>query len=177
MSGKQRLTDKARTDRVMRKAAYQKQWHKDNREKVRGYKRWHTTHPVEHGVNAKRWREENPARAKETKQRYYRANAEKLKAMSTAWRTKHPLQYKEYYKKWRNETQVKQAGRKRPKRCELCKKSDKKLCFDHCHKSQKFRGWLCHTCNAALGFANDSPKLLRKMADYLEAFNVERKKK
>ena len=32
-------------------------------------------------------------------------------------------------------------------------------------------------CNFALGYAGDSPKLLRKMADYLEAFNAEMKKK
>jgi hypothetical protein len=31
-----------------------------------------------------------------------------------------------------------------------------------------FRGWLCDTCNSALGFANDDPALLRRMARYIE---------
>lgn len=147
------------------------------RKKVKLYKRWHTTHPLEHLASTKKWQEENPARVKENQQRRYKMNTEKIKDTANAWRAKHPTQYKEYYKKWRNETQIKQAGRKRPKRCELCKKKDEKLCFDHCHKTKIFRGWLCHQCNSALGFACDSPKLLRKMADYLEAFNIERRKK
>jgi len=27
---------------------------------------------------------------------------------------------------------------------------------------------ICHQCNAALGFVNDNPETLRKLADYLE---------
>jgi len=56
----------------------------------------------------------------------------------------------------------------RPKYCQICG-SGKKICFDHCHASLKFRGWLCNKCNTALGFAGDSPEILRKLADYLEA--------
>lgn len=44
----------------------------------------------------------------------------------------------------------------------------KKLHIDHCHKSGKVRGLLCHKCNMMLGFAKDNPDILRKAAQYLE---------
>lgn len=44
----------------------------------------------------------------------------------------------------------------------------KNLAVDHCHKSDRIRGFLCAHCNRALGLADDDPVLLRKMADYLE---------
>lgn len=40
--------------------------------------------------------------------------------------------------------------------------------LDHCHTSGQFRGWLCTTCNTALGMAKDSPELLRAMAEYID---------
>jgi len=54
--------------------------------------------------------------------------------------------------------------------CRLCGKppSKKSLHVDHCHESGKIRGLLCSKCNTALGLANDSPDLLRRMAFYLE---------
>lgn len=56
----------------------------------------------------------------------------------------------------------------RPKVCEVCQQPHKRICFDHCHKTGKFRGWLCGNCNSALGMARDNPDTLRKLADYLE---------
>lgn len=44
----------------------------------------------------------------------------------------------------------------------------KALAVDHCHTSGAVRGLLCHGCNVALGFAKDSPELLRRLALYLE---------
>lgn len=54
-----------------------------------------------------------------------------------------------------------------PNNCEVC--GDKgRICWDHDHKTGKFRGWLCDKCNITLGQARDDPVLLRKLADYLE---------
>lgn len=38
---------------------------------------------------------------------------------------------------------------------------------DHCHITGKVRGIVHHNCNAALGYANDNPELLMKLAKYL----------
>ena len=54
-----------------------------------------------------------------------------------------------------------------PLQCEVCGKPGR-ICVDHCHKTKLFRGWLCSGCNVTLGYVKDSPKLLRKLADYLD---------
>ncbi len=53
--------------------------------------------------------------------------------------------------------------------CEICG-SSKKLCWDHCHDENIFRGTLCNTCNLAIGYMKNNPQYLRSAADYLEKF-------
>lgn len=62
-------------------------------------------------------------------------------------------------------------------RCEICgneetRKSSKgettRLCIDHCHKTEKVRGMLCHGCNTAIGKFKDDITLLQKAITYLE---------
>jgi hypothetical protein len=61
------------------------------------------------------------------------------------------------------------AGRQRPSVCDICSGNHHLgIVFDHCHRSGKFRGWLCDRCNKVLGSMKDDPKILRKMARYLE---------
>jgi hypothetical protein len=68
--------------------------------------------------------------------------------------------------------QIKIAGRPVPPECELCltpaSELKKALHFDHNHETGKFRGWLCGSCNSALGLAKESPELLNKMIKYIE---------
>jgi len=64
------------------------------------------------------------------------------------------------------------APRPKPDRCEVCSElgsSFKKgLQYDHCHKTGKFRGWLCSNCNTALGLTKDSKNILSSLIKYLE---------
>lgn len=55
----------------------------------------------------------------------------------------------------------------RPSCCEVCGRAGR-VCYDHDHATGEARGWLCSTCNSALGHAQDDPALLRALADYLE---------
>lgn len=53
------------------------------------------------------------------------------------------------------------------KNCQMCG-SDKRLCWDHDHKTGLYRGTLCSRCNSLLGFANDDVMLLEKGINYLK---------
>jgi hypothetical protein len=47
------------------------------------------------------------------------------------------------------------------------------LCNDHCHKTLKFRGWLCSRCNALAGKSDEMIPILKNMTNYLESFYKE----
>lgn len=61
-------------------------------------------------------------------------------------------------------------------KCAICKCDEteafKSLLFvDHCHKTQKIRGLLCHHCNTALGKFRDSKEILKQAIAYLDQHN------
>lgn len=137
-----------------------------------------------------KWRKEHPNAASIASAKWYKTHTKAKNAATVAWKAAHPgyataatiksqKAHPEVHVEWaknnpdymngyRKTKQEKLAGRPKPEICELCGNTSNQICFDHCHKSGKFRGWLCHTCNLALGYAKDSPVLLRKMAVYLE---------
>ena len=55
--------------------------------------------------------------------------------------------------------------------CHCCGTFMEKPQMDHCHKTVKFRGWLCYNCNVGLGkFGDDIPGLMQAVK-YIERFN------
>lgn len=57
-------------------------------------------------------------------------------------------------------------------RCAICGRrfrNTKETHIDHCHKTGYVRGALCSRHNLGVGYFQDSPELLRKAADYLDA--------
>lgn len=55
--------------------------------------------------------------------------------------------------------------------CQCCGDSTKKLVFDHCHKKEEFRGWLCGRCNRAIGMMGDNIEGLQRAINYLRKTN------
>ena len=57
----------------------------------------------------------------------------------------------------------------RPKseQCEICGAMGK-ICYDHDHKTGKFRGWICSRCNLTLGMVKDNTELLDSMIKYIK---------
>lgn len=51
--------------------------------------------------------------------------------------------------------------------CAICLLVPNRPCVDHCHKSGKFRGILCSSCNRGLGFFHDNVEYLKSAIDYL----------
>ena len=61
--------------------------------------------------------------------------------------------------------------------CQNCGKQNKKLVFDHCHKTGAFRGWLCYQCNSAIGNLGDDLRGLQRAVKYLRRHQKRRKKR
>ena len=40
--------------------------------------------------------------------------------------------------------------------------------IDHCHKTEAFRGWLCHSCNRSLGGFDDNIEIMYRAIEYLK---------
>ncbi len=55
----------------------------------------------------------------------------------------------------------------KPDRCDICGK-ECNVQYDHCHVLLSFRGWLCGSCNRALGLVKDNIEILKSMIAYLE---------
>lgn len=140
------------------------------------------------------WRIRNPEKRSNYSKEWRARNPEKVKAQRKKWRdgigkeymVKYLAEYHEKngeelrYKQSRNRLTKRQtlAGRPMPELCELCDKPETRklkhwkkvglLCYDHCHKTGDFRGWLCFRCNSTLGKMEDDMDLMRKMISYLD---------
>jgi hypothetical protein len=66
--------------------------------------------------------------------------------------------------------------------CAICKGPErflsrngfpKHMAVDHCHKTGRVRGLLCHHCNTGIGNLNDSVELLKDAIRYLEKHEAE----
>ena len=121
--------------------------------------KWRTMHPGAHAAEVAKWRKEHLIRdvANRAAWRKERPN------YTIQWLKKNPDYFNQYHKT-RNE---KRAGRVRSNVCEVCELSGQ-ICFDHCHITGIFRGWLCQHCNTVLGFTKDSGATLEALANYLE---------
>ena len=66
----------------------------------------------------------------------------------------------------------KTAPRPKPEQCEICgafgNDTKKGLCYDHDHKTGKFRGWLCQRCNLALGMVKENTEILFGLIEYIK---------
>ena len=51
--------------------------------------------------------------------------------------------------------------------CVICKR-EKKLVLDHCHRTNKIRGFICNKCNTALGMIEDNIQTAKNIVKYLK---------
>ena len=65
--------------------------------------------------------------------------------------------------------------------CAIChrkeniRKTDKYFLVDHCHKTGKVRGLLCHRCNQALAQLNEDPSSSIKLIKYIFLHKIKEK--
>lgn len=140
-------------------------------------KEWRKNNPEKVLEQARRYRKKHPEVNKKAKEKYREANLDEIKKRDREAQAKsralNPQAQRIRYERWRCKKEAELwniAGRPRAEKCELCLELGMTV-FDHCHKSGKFRGWICDRCNRALGIVKDNPNLLIELALYLEKDN------
>jgi hypothetical protein len=164
-----------------------KTYYRANSEKhKRSVLKWRREHPVQCREQQKKWRDAHQELLTEQRREKYKKNPERWKFASRRYRKEHPDRVKEQLQRWheknpdyghrrhiaqwkqRQEERVKELGRPKPTACECCGRKVKKICWDHDHKTGRGRGWICQSCNFALGHTGDDPVRLRQLLKYLE---------
>lgn len=120
-------------------------------EKDRASKKKHKDSiPNYRAIESKRWRDADPERAKERNRR-------------TNYRTKYGMELED----------VVALHASQGCKCAICGqettlggKLNAKV--DHCHKTGKVRGILCHSCNIGIGFLADDISRMQKAIEYLK---------
>ena len=75
---------------------------------------------------------------------------------------------------WNGGHSIQKPTRIKPEQYEICGAMGR-ICYDHDHKTGKFRGWLCYRCNTGLGMVKDNIEILQTMVDYLMENNANSK--
>lgn len=148
------------------KGAYMRTWTAQNREARAAYMREYVKN--------------NRDAINENRRRHREKNREKIRQASRLAIRDENGQITEKEKKHQERNRAQRhidletmAGRPRPEICDICggpPDPKRGMHFDHCHKTHRFRGWLCRKCNLMLGNAEDDPTRLRDGAAYLERF-------
>jgi hypothetical protein len=163
-----------------KKLANQRKWVANNLDAKRAYDtKWRRENPDRNAENVRRYKEANKDRLRDQRAERYANNAEAENKRSQAWRdANRPLVraiYRESHFKRAYGISVAQRDAMLEAQggvCAVCGSGEpgtkKGWHVDHCHKTKKVRGILCHGCNAAAGHAKDDPSRLRQIAAYLE---------
>lgn len=114
----------------------------------------------------KRWRINNPDKARAACRDYRANNLEKVRAEQRKRSKRHALKYKYGM----TEEGFASLFTSQGNRCGVCETDDpgrNGWCVDHCHDTKKVRGILCHPCNLVLGWVKDDADILQRAIDYL----------
>jgi len=125
----------------------------------------------------RRWRAQNPERAKEIDRSYRARHPNECRRRNREWAAKNPVALKRIkfalrLKKYGiNVEDWARMFHAQDGRCAGCRESLRDgwhTAIDHCHATGKFRGLLCIRCNRSIGVLLESPATLRRLAAYLE---------
>lgn len=132
-------------------------------ERERARKRY-ATNPERKREQARKWRATNLERAREQVRKWRAANPERKREQDRKWRAANLERERELSRKHQG---LPAPTRPEPHECECCERPawDRALHLDHDHRTGAFRGWLCTSCNTAIGkLGDDRAGLLRALA-------------
>jgi hypothetical protein len=101
--------------------------------------------------------------------RYYARNSERIREKARAFnKTAHRRAYaRNYVREALRKKRDEAAAYPRTAYCDICQ-APGVVCWDHDHRTKRFRGWLCNRCNRCLGLMKDDPTIFRAAVQYLE---------
>jgi hypothetical protein len=151
-------------ERKARLAAQNRKWHQENR--ARKLKRDRVR------------RAANKDRIKAQQRAWYVANREHTLAKGREWKAKNQARIKAAYRTWYlgeryglTLEQYTTLHESQEGRCAICREEcplrAKHTHIDHCHRSGRVRGILCHHCNLALGNLREDITRARRLIAYL----------
>lgn len=167
---RERLIQRAAENRKKNPERYRathKQWELANPERVRGYKRKWDKANKEQKARGERRREATPEGKRkrcEISRRYRQNNpgAGAAKKRESHYRRKYGITI----------VQRDQLFEAQGRCCRICKSPNSSrgrgFHVDHCHRTKKIRGILCHFCNLLLGNAKDNITTLEAAIEYLK---------
>ena len=139
---------------------------------------WRAKHPNKKIEQARRYRNKHPEKVKSNSQRYINNNRDKVRESNRISQSKlrksNPEKERQRnlrYREKKNKEKELLAGRPKSLSCEICSEINTRIVFDHCHKTGKFRGWICDRCNKVLGLVKDYDILLQRLVYYLKENN------
>lgn len=120
------------------------------------YRLQHIDQAKQYNIN---YRKNNLLKLKEKRLSYRMKNTDKIK--KSVWanklRNRYGLTPEVFFRMIENQMS----------KCAICN-NERKLVIDHCHKTGKVRGMLCHKCNWAIGLLSDEIKILENAINYLK---------
>lgn len=118
----------------------------------------------------RRWAERNPEKAREYSARWQKQNPELAAASRDKWKAANLERHRESHRKHARKKLgiVGATGETKNGLCEICARVGP-LDMDHCHETGMPRGWLCRRCNMGIGQLGESPAVLQKAIEYLQA--------
>lgn len=120
---------------------------------------------------SREWQARNQDRVKETRRKRNSNNREKNNISRRLWHLNNPD--KDHASKIRRQFGVDYSTllQDQQGRCAICGTDSPggrgRFHVDHCHKTGKVRGLLCHCCNLMLGHSKDNPETLARAIAYL----------
>ena len=175
---------------ILHRKEYIRDWQLKNKDKCRVYKqRWYfknieriSKHRQDNAEKqreySREWYKRNIGKRKMQRKNYYEKNKDSLNSRARQWY----LDHKELVQQRSRDSELlRNFGLTRQEynrifqvqggMCKICgihqEEINKSLRVDHCHKTNKVRGLLCHNCNVTLGLIKENIETLKKMIEYI----------
>ncbi len=111
---------------------------------------------------SRQWARAHPEKTKATRERLrdYHKEYSRVWHRNRGWQKRHGIEF--------SVARYEQMLADQDGKCAICKDVMARPCIDHCHKTNRVRGLLCHSCNAGIGALRDDPEIMGRAIEYVK---------